>query len=255
MCSISLRATEAVRCKEKGPWTWSVLSIRGTASLKPRSAAATSRRSIDFSVRRARLALRAPGQGDKHVFQLGSVGRTSSPSRPRSAGERSASTRAWMAWPKIVAWRTPGGSRSRSSSAAVSGLMISRRRVPGGVTPGKCFSSSRRADGQQVGQVDVADARAALGLVHVVRRDHQRDALGGKAKQQVPESRRATGSMPAVGSSRKTSRGRCSRAQASASRCFQPPDSRPRTPVQVRPRPVCATSSAWRVRASAADRP
>src|SRR2546427_8285238 len=39
--------------------------------------------------------------------------------------------------------------------------------------------------------------------------------------------RRAAGSTPAVGSSRKSTSGRCSSAQPSASRCFHPPESCP----------------------------
>ena len=47
------------------------------------------------------------------------------------------------------------------------------------------------------------------------------------ANSRSHSSRRATGSMPAVGSSRNTTRGSCISAAPSASRCFQPPDSRP----------------------------
>ena len=103
--------------------------------------------------------------------------------------------------------------------------MISSRRVPGGVTPGMRFSSCGVPDGQQPAQVKVADPAAALGLVHVMRRDEQRDALGRQAKQQVPQ----------VAPGHRVDAGRrlveedqprpCSSAQASASRCFQPPDS------------------------------
>ena len=42
-----------------------------------------------------------------------------------------------------------------------------------------------------------------------------------------PKARRALGSTPAVGSSSSSSRGSCSTQAASASRCFQPPDSEP----------------------------
>ena len=41
------------------------------------------------------------------------------------------------------------------------------------------------------------------------------------------KSRRALGSTPAVGSSSSSNCGSCSRHAASASRCFQPPDSEP----------------------------
>src|SRR5580704_6662683 len=63
---------------------------------------------------------------------VASPGWISTPVRPRSFGDNSASTRALIAWPKIVAWRTPGRLRRRSSRPAESGEMISKRRVPGG---------------------------------------------------------------------------------------------------------------------------
>ena len=54
-------------------------------------------------------------------------------------------------------------------------------------------------------------------------------------KSRSQSSRRATGSMPAVGSSRKTTRGSCISALPSARRCFQPPQEQPGAPVEVRP--------------------
>ena len=44
-----------------------------------------------------------------------------------------------------------------------------------------------RAGDEQLRQVDVADLAAALGFVHVVRGDEQRDALGGELEQQIPQ--------------------------------------------------------------------
>ena len=44
-----------------------------------------------------------------------------------------------------------------------------------------------RAGHEQLRQVEVADLAAALGLVHVVRGDEQRDALGGELEQQIPQ--------------------------------------------------------------------
>ena len=64
--------------------------------------------------------------------------------------------------------------------------------------------------------------------------------FGGERKSRFHSSRRATGSMPAVGSSRKRTRGSCmQRARPSARRCFQPPESWPAQPVDGRaPSPV-----------------
>src|SRR5256885_14876275 len=45
------------------------------------------------------------------------------------------------------------------------------------------------------------------------------------SKSRSQSWRRATGSMPAVGSSRKRSFGSCNMAQPRARRCFQPPES------------------------------
>ena len=76
---------------------------------------------------------------------------------------------------------------------------------------------------------DVRELVAALGLVHVVRADEHRDALRARAGAARPRTRGARfGSTPAVGSSeRAAARGSCSMHAASASRCFQPPESVP----------------------------
>ena len=57
------------------------------------------------------------------------------------------------------------------------------RRVHGG----QRLQLVRRAGDQELGQVEVADLAAALGLVHVVRGDEQRDALGRELEQQIPQ--------------------------------------------------------------------
>ena len=68
-------------------------------------------------------------------------------------------------------------------------------------------------------------------------------------------SRREIGSVPPVGSSRKTIAGRCSMAQPSASRCFQPPESS-RVRIFSRPsRPACRTVSVLPLRELAVGKP
>ena len=120
---------------------------------------------------------------------------------------------------------------------------------PGPVTTKVC--SPDRLDhlgdgalGDQPAVGDVADPVAALGLVHVVGRDQHGDAAGGEPWISSQNSRRALGSTPAVGSSSSSSCGACMMQAASASRCFQPPDSLP----------ASCCRAAWSARASPACR-
>src|SRR5881398_3185169 len=78
----------------------------------------------------------------------------------------------------------------------------------------------RRAPvGDEPALVDEAEGVAQLRLVHVVGRHEDCRALVGQPPDDRQNVRRETGSTPAVGSSRKTSRGPCTRAHVSASRC------------------------------------
>ena len=79
---------------------------------------------------------------------------------------------------------------------------------------------------EQLAIGDIGDLVTALGLVHVMGRDEHGQAVGGERMDLVPESRRAFGSTPAVGSSSSSSCGSDSVQAPSASRCFQPPDKR-----------------------------
>ena len=64
-----------------------------------------------------------------------------------------------------------------------------------------------------------------LGLVHVVRREHERHALLLQPVEPVPEQWRACGSSPVVGSSSSSSSGWLISARAIVSRRFMPPES------------------------------
>ena len=59
--------------------------------------------------------------------------------------------------------------------------------MSGWLTAGQRLELVGRAGDEQLRQVEVADLAAALGLVHVVRGDEERDALGGELEQQVPQ--------------------------------------------------------------------
>ena len=55
------------------------------------------------------------------------------------------------------------------------------------VDGGQRLQLVRRAGDQQLREIDIADLAAALGLVHVVGGDEQRDALGRELEEQVPQ--------------------------------------------------------------------
>ena len=167
MCSSSLRATENVRQRGSEPFMASLVQrlrqfalagcARCVTNTSSRLAPAGRMSTLGPAEVGQRRRRRRPGRG--------STGRRSSP-RGRSAG-----------------------ACSRASSSAVSGATISSRRQPAGVTSGSCFSSLGRAEGQQLAQVQIADAAAALGLVHVVRGDEQRDALRRPGETAGPTAR------------------------------------------------------------------
>src|ERR1043166_9300479 len=52
---------------------------------------------------------------------------------------------------------------------------------------GQLFQVAGRANGQERAEMQITNAAAPLGLVHVMSRDQQRDALSGKLKEQVPQ--------------------------------------------------------------------
>ena len=81
---------------------------------------------------------------------------------------------------------------------------------------------------EQLAVCDIGELVTALGFVHVMRADEHGYAAWRRAGAVLPRSRAApSGSTPAVGSSSSSSCGSCSMQAASASRCFQPPDSEP----------------------------
>ena len=93
---------------------------------------------------------------------------------------------------------------------------------------GQLLEFSRLAADEQFGHVDVADVGTAFRFVHVMRGDQECDTLGRQLEQQDPTVGDVPpGSMPAVGSSRNSISGSWISEQASASRCFQPPDNVP----------------------------
>ena len=100
----------------------------------------------------------------------------SGPSRP---GHGSTGRRSSLAAPRDCGGDVPAGRRVLAVDLQPA---RARRR-----DAGHLLQFLRRAERQQLGQIDVADAAAALGLVHVVRGDDQRDALGRQAEQQVPQ--------------------------------------------------------------------
>ena len=63
----------------------------------------------------------------------------------------------------------------------------SRREVPGGLASGSFWRSADGAESDELGHVDVAEAAAALGLVHVVGGDEEGDSLGGEEEEEIPE--------------------------------------------------------------------
>ena len=141
----------------------------------------------------------------------------------------------------------------------------SRGPAPRRCQPGISTTSSTVPRGQHLAIGDVADAVAALGLVHVVGRDQHRQPAAASRWISSQNSRRALGSTPAVGSSSSSSFGLCMMQAASASRCFQPPDSVPASclralgqaevaPASGRhaPRPAPADRAAPRIRGSRA---
>ncbi len=83
---------------------------------------------------------------------------------------------AWMARPKMVASRTPGNWRSWGRSVETMGDArevdsSSRREVLGWIGVGELLEVGYGAEGDESRHVDVADAPAALGFVHVVGGD------------------------------------------------------------------------------------
>src|SRR5262249_39664568 len=85
-------------------------------------------RSLDgkWHVHGPALMVRAREIGTKTASRLGSGSWTSRPFRPRSSRDGSASTRAWIDCPKIVASLTWGSRRRRSRTAATLAPAISR---------------------------------------------------------------------------------------------------------------------------------
>ena len=74
-----------------------------------------------------------------------------------------------------------------------------------------------------------AETIALLGLFQVVRGDEHGRARVGEPMMMRQNARRAIGSTPEVGSSRKSTLGSCMIEEPNATRCFQPPGRRPVT--------------------------
>ena len=87
-----------------------------------------------------------------------------------------------------------GRARRRTAAAAASARALrGPRRLdleaspPGPVERGQRLERVGRAAHDHLRQVEVPDLAAALGLVHVVRRDEEGDALGRELEEEVPQ--------------------------------------------------------------------
>ena len=60
-------------------------------------------------------------------------------------------------------------------------------RGAGGIGFGKMLEFADGAESDKLGHVDVADAAATLGLVHVMGGDEEGDSLAGEEEEEVPE--------------------------------------------------------------------
>ena len=116
-----------------------------------------------------------------------------------------------------AARRSPRG--PRRPAARPPPARRSRRRPASARRPCRAPRGGRRGSGRGGGST-----RPRRGSGWSRRRSRPSAAISSISRQ---KRRREIGSTPLVGSSRKTTRGRCSTAQASASRCFQPPGSSP----------------------------
>ena len=125
--------------------------------------------------------------------------------------------------PNGVTWSTPGRARSAAASVARSGPVTAHA-----TSFALRHDLGRGAGGEQPAFEDVREPVAALGLVHVVRRDEHRDALRRRARGSGPRSRGApSGRRPPSARRAAAAAGWCSMQAASDRRCFQPPDSWP----------------------------
>ena len=176
-----------------------------------------------------------PGERHEHVLERGAVRRELGQPEPlrasssaSSAGIASCSSRRRDASVPSVgaAPRTPGSARSAATSAR-------RRRSSANSTtcsaPSEAISSRGRAERDDLAVVHDRHAIAQpLGLVHVVRGEQDGAAASRGSRRRRSQSwRRDCGSSPVVGSSRNSSSGSPTSAQATASRCFCPPESCP----------------------------
>ena len=135
------------------------------------------------------------GQRHKHILQR----RRDGPDvRVRDAGLRQFGADEFLRHvlrPPAGAWigrtpsplRTPGSCRT---ACKPDGHMIAGHVEPPRVRRihhRQLLQIVRLAAHDELGHVDVADVRAALRLVHVMRGDKQRHALAGKLEQQIPQ--------------------------------------------------------------------
>src|SRR5207248_7388630 len=101
-----------------------------------------------------------------------------------------------------------------------------------------------RSERDHLALVDDGDAVAEpLGLVHVMRREQHRPAARAEPEDDVPELPPRLGSRPVVGSSRKSSSGSLTSAQATARRCFCPPESRSVHDARLSDNPTSSSTS------------
>ena len=124
------------------------------------------------------------------------------------------------ACPNTAAASMPGARRTRRAAASRSPPVASKMTRP------DCAETSSAAPCTSyaaAGEID--NALASLRLVHVMRGDKHGQPFARHVVNQSQNSRRALASTPAVGSSSSKSFGRCRTQAASASRCFQPPES------------------------------
>ena len=177
----------------------------------------------------ARVVLLVLQQMDEHVSSRGRA--SSQRRRVRRAGRRSPARSAARSVPTDVQRRGRRGRRSRRRARGASCLRRAIERVAGrlerdqagvahdllGACPAR--SAGRRRDTRRGGSAPPRPCSAWRPA-----RSCRRAAMSWIWSQ---NSRRALASTPAVGSSSSSSCGSCSMQAASASRCFQPPESCP----------------------------
>ena len=184
--------------------------------------------------RHLRISQVPPGQRHEHVLERRAVGGQLG-QRP-ALRARAAPSRAGTAWcSSDVVSRPCGPSLPHASSRrAAPAARRSTAPSPSSANSTTCSAPSDAISSRGVSERDdpavIDDGHAVaqrLGFVHVVRREQHRAARLPEPLSSDHSCRRDCGSRPVVGSSRNSRSGLPTSAQATASRCFCPPESFP----------------------------